>query len=212
MRAGDLAMKARKIFAAAWAGEESEEEGEDGDPLKRIQLLQFLWSVENLRMTKVSLSQPPDNNIFNCFVAQQTMSKLDKEEISTKEKSREKEGLPSNERLQHPKWQSTRTSQSSLPSDRHEDSQKDKTQSEKQPTAPPTGQPLQNFATKGEQKKEREKEEMWKNEGRKGGTSRAAALQTMTQAQTLPNRATRNPRQNLPKPIPDPKKRSLPQV
>ena len=88
MRAGDLAMKALENFADSSKDESEEEEeegeGEDGDPLKRKQLLLFLWSVENKRMNKVSLSEPPDNEIFDTL-ARFTMKKLGEELTSTRE-------------------------------------------------------------------------------------------------------------------------------
>ena len=60
------------------AEEESEKEEEDGDPKKRTELSLFLWSVENLQISKVSLSEPPDNNVFYSL-AQKTMRSLNKE-------------------------------------------------------------------------------------------------------------------------------------
>ena len=40
-----------------------EEEG--GDPKKGENLLLFLWSVENYRMKKASIKDPPNNDIFD---------------------------------------------------------------------------------------------------------------------------------------------------
>jgi hypothetical protein len=75
MRAGELAMRALDNFEE----ESKEQEEEDGDPKKRTQLMLFLLSVKNLRMTTVNLRDPPppNNDIFDCL-AQSTMRKLDK--------------------------------------------------------------------------------------------------------------------------------------
>jgi hypothetical protein len=48
----------------------------------------FLWSVQNLCMAKANLSEPPDNDIFDCF-AQIAMRQLDKSETSTEGKPKE---------------------------------------------------------------------------------------------------------------------------
>ena len=64
MRARDLAMRAMKNFSQDDEGDSGKEE-EDGDPNKRAHLLLFLWLVKNNRMYKVSLRDPPDNDIFN---------------------------------------------------------------------------------------------------------------------------------------------------
>jgi hypothetical protein len=99
-------------------------------------------------MTKVSLSKPPNNNIFDCFAQltmQQTMSKLDKEEIPPEDKSKEKLEPPSDKHPQHPKRQATSTSRSSSPSDSHKDSHEDKMQSQKPSHGSPDRSPLGKF-------------------------------------------------------------------
>jgi hypothetical protein len=95
MRAGDLALKAMKNFSQD-DEDDSWKEEEDGDPKKRAHLLLFLWSIENNRMNKVSLRDPPDNDIFDSL-AQKAMKKLDKEETPTEGIPNEKARTPSDE-------------------------------------------------------------------------------------------------------------------
>ena len=88
----------------------------------------FLWSVENLRVSKVNLSEPPDNDNFDAL-AQKTMHELDKEETSTKGKSKVGKERPiSNE---HPPQKST------LPSANHMDSSRAKRQLKQLAKEPP---------------------------------------------------------------------------
>ena len=75
MRAGVLTMRAMENFSQ----DDDSGKEKDGDPKKGANLLLFLWSVENNRMNKVSLRDPPDNDIFDPL-AQKAMKKLDKEE------------------------------------------------------------------------------------------------------------------------------------
>ena len=89
MRAGDLAMKTMKNFSQDDEVDPRKEE-EDGGPKKGESLLLFLWSIENYRMNKVSIKDPPDNDIFDAL-AQKAMRKLDKEDTTT-------EGTPDEER------------------------------------------------------------------------------------------------------------------
>jgi hypothetical protein len=152
MRAGELAMRALDNFAGSCEAE-SEEEEEDGDPERRTQLMLFLWSVKNTRMTKVNLSNPPDNDIVD-RVAQSTMRKLDKPEtLAEEENPKEKVGSPSAQKKR-----------STSPSDRSRDGRTDRTQSVKPPHASPDGSPLAKFRDKGRQKRRRDP-----REGRKKG-------------------------------------------
>jgi hypothetical protein len=155
MRAGDLAMKALKYFSAINTEDEAEEEDEEVDAKKRTQLLLFLWSVENNRMNKVGLSEPPDDDIFDSF-AQKTLRKLDKEETSTEENPKEKERT-ANEKLQHKRSQSPRrspsiASRSASPPVRPKNSNTDRIQSQTPPHDSPDGQPLAKFRERGRER------------------------------------------------------------
>ena len=89
-------MRAMKNFSQDNEGGSRKEE-EGGDPKKGANLLLFLWSVENNRMNKVSIKDPPDNDIFDSL-AQKAMKKLDKEDTTT-------EGMPNKKRTssdEHP--------------------------------------------------------------------------------------------------------------
>jgi hypothetical protein len=96
MRAGDLAMRALKKFSKETKVESKNKE-EDGDKetKRRIQLLLFLWSIENSRMSEVKLHDPPDNDVFDLFT-QKIRKKLEKNSTPTKGESKEKEKLNSN--------------------------------------------------------------------------------------------------------------------
>ena len=95
----------------------------------------FLWSVENLRVSKVNLSEPPDNDNFDAL-AQKTMHELDKEETSTKGKSKVGKERPiSNE---HPPQKSTLPSaKRQAPSANHMDSSRAKRQLKQIAKEPP---------------------------------------------------------------------------
>ena len=79
-------MKVLKNFSKKAEGEYKEEE-QDGAFEKITQLLLFLWFTENLRVSKVSLNEHPNNDNFYSL-AQKMMRKLDKEETSTEENSK----------------------------------------------------------------------------------------------------------------------------
>ena len=128
----------------------------------------FLWSVENLRVSKVNLSEPPDNDNFDAL-AQKTMHELDKEETSTKGKSNvgkerpisnehppQKSTLPSAKRQAPTTWTrpAPSASSSNLPRNRLRHSKKDRIQSKIISTAPQLGHPLR-FRDLGRERKKR---------------------------------------------------------
>jgi hypothetical protein len=160
MGAGELAMRALDNFAGS-CEEESEEEEEDGDPEKRTQLMLFLWSVENLRMTKVNLSDPHDNDIFD-RLAQSMMRELDKLDTLAEENPKEKVGSPSALSRKSPPNKNRSTS----PSNRSRDGRTDRMQSIKPPHASPDGSPLAKFRDKGREKGRRDPRE-GKNKGKR---------------------------------------------
>jgi hypothetical protein len=142
MRAGELAMRALDNFAKN-CEEESEEEEEDGDPEKRTQHMLFLWSVENLGMTKVNLSDPPDNDICN-RLAQSAMRKVDKSETPTEGDPRSPVTLTRNLSLSK--------SQSVSPNDRFGNDKTDRMQSAKPSHASLDGSPLAKFCDEAREK------------------------------------------------------------
>jgi hypothetical protein len=88
VRAGDLAMKVMETLADN-AGDGPDEEGGGGDTEAGVQVLLFLWSIETARMSKVYLSDPPDNDRFKAM-AQKAMPMLNHEGTPTFETSQKK--------------------------------------------------------------------------------------------------------------------------
>ena len=157
MRAGELAMRSIKSQNLAQENEvdpiKKEEEG--GYSKKGENLLLFLWSVENHRMSKVSLKDPPDNDIFDSL-AQKAMRKLDKEDTKT-------EGTPDDERNSNDdqptsKNHSSNSDSSNSPSlsVSRSRSPKDRIKSQKPSPGSPYGSPLAKFYERGREKGRRE--------------------------------------------------------
>ncbi len=168
MRAGDLATKAMENFSGSAEGElEEDGEEEEGDPKKRYQLLLFLWAVENLRMGKVGLSDPQDNDIFD-RLAQTKMRKLDERPEKNPAEGSIKEhqhGTPfdHHSHLQSPS--SNRSNRSTSPApDRSKNTKTDRIKSKKPPHGSSDGSPIAKFRGKEIEKGRRDA-----REGRKKG-------------------------------------------
>lgn len=129
-------MKALENFSEH-TEEDSEEEEEDGDPKKRTQLLLFLWAIENHRMSKVSLSDPPDNDMFD-YYAQKTRGKLDNKTSPVEENPKENEERTTRDGHPNSKSKSpsiptrnrSRSSNRSISPSEHRNSKSDKRQSQ----------------------------------------------------------------------------------
>ena len=140
-------MKALKNFHQN-AEDKSKNEEENEESEERSQLLVFLWSMQNNRMSKVSLHEPPENELFDSL-AQEVMRKLDKKENPT-------EGEPKENEKATTDWQQKSSgdspsdspvsllpssSRSSSPTGRPRNSE-DRTQSKKATHGSPDGPPL----------------------------------------------------------------------
>ena len=169
MRAGDLAMKILKNLSSNTEGD-TEVKEESGEPEKGAQLLPFLWSIENLRLSKVHLSEPPDNDRFDAL-AQKAMQKLDKEEISHGEK--QKSSTAENPTPESPPTSASRSNRSPSPSyspsDGSGNPQNDRIKSEKPSRDSPDGSPLAKCPDRGRKKGKKRKVE--KKKKRRGDQS-----------------------------------------
>ncbi len=167
MRAGDLATKATENFSGSAEGELEEDGEEEGDPKKRYQLLLFLWAAENLRMGKVGLSDPQDNDIFD-RLAQTKMRKLDERPEKNPAEGSIKEhqcGTPFDHHSHFQSPSSNRSNRSTSPApDRSKNTKTDRTKSKKPSHGSSDGSPVAKFRGKEIEKGRRDA-----REGRKKG-------------------------------------------
>ena len=173
IRAGDLAMR---ILKSPNLNLGSDPDGTHREnPEKETQLLLFLWSVENFRMSKVSLGEAPDNDDFD-YMAQKIMRKLDKEESDSEGTPRRK-GRPNDD--QQPS--SDRSSPIEIPRDASEEvgpdgdpqdssrsttPTKDRIKSKKPTHNAPDGSPIAKFRGRSGEKQRKER-----RKGRSDGPS-----------------------------------------
>ena len=201
MRAEYLAMRAMWNFSTDNEDDSWKEEAH-GDPKKRTHLLLFLWSVKSYGINKVSLRDPPNNDIFDSL-AQKSMKKLDKEETPIEKLPNEKARTSSDE---HPLTKnqlpsayfsnsSSSVRQSISPSDRpSRHSKTDWIKSQKAPPGSPDRSSIAKFRERGRERGRRERKERKEGEKGKGSLLRDQAQDHPRQSRSVTMTVTPPPR------------------